>query len=604
MSDNIPDGVFSIKELHRLRKQESALRETNALVSTYQKLYAQIRDDDSIPNKADKIRELTAEFVSLVSETLDADNVVRGVIEPEVEGKDDFSPEPEPEMELDGDEFDLDEKAEWTTAYINDLPDSAFLWIAKETPEGTPAKKDDEGRTVPRSLRYFPYKDAQGNIDLPHLRNAIQRIPQAKHPELTEALKERLQTKAQRILADETGDKSAGEESGLVPKWLLRLFGRPTSPPTKEQGVVLVSDVQEESSFQLFKDTSGRFRWLGIVSNNIRDREGEILCETAHKEFVRALDAKETEMPELWLWHTPGSVWGKADTVDVANGFLIASGYVLEGCEEIAENLDGMEVKMSHGMPRALLEYDAEDPSIITKYISIEFSVLPAKHAANALTGFSVTKLLEERQMQDEKREFLIEAGMKPEVVDGLVEGTKQLSDLADVLGLDKKELGLEPTDAPEAKPDDKPVSEPEPEPEPEGDAVKDEPVVEGAVTREEIARVIAPIIKSLSAHEAALVQVGAMTGQLETIAKNVGALTTVVSQLQKGTEQQVKDAITGTPPASLEALIQQAVTGPDAADTVVPDDSPLAKDAPAAPQPKEEGPGGLFFTKFPEYGG
>jgi hypothetical protein len=65
----------------------------------------------------------------------------------------------------------------WTRRYINDLPDSSFALIL---PGG---EKDETGRTKPRSLRMFPYKDAQGRVDLPHLRNANARLPQAKIPE-------------------------------------------------------------------------------------------------------------------------------------------------------------------------------------------------------------------------------------------------------------------------------------------------------------------------------------------------------------------------------------------------------------------------------------
>lgn len=64
-------------------------------------------------------------------------------------------------------------EAVWDAAYMNDLPDSAFLYIE---PGGT---KDDSGKTTPRSLRYFPVKDASGAVDLPHLRNALARIPQS-----------------------------------------------------------------------------------------------------------------------------------------------------------------------------------------------------------------------------------------------------------------------------------------------------------------------------------------------------------------------------------------------------------------------------------------
>jgi hypothetical protein len=82
-------------------------------------------------------------------------------------------------------------KAAWTTSYINDLPDSAFLYVA---PGGS---KDSDGKTTPRSLRYFPYKDASGAVDLPHLRNALARIPQSN---LSASIKDQLTAKATRIL--------------------------------------------------------------------------------------------------------------------------------------------------------------------------------------------------------------------------------------------------------------------------------------------------------------------------------------------------------------------------------------------------------------------
>jgi HK97 family phage prohead protease len=63
--------------------------------------------------------------------------------------------------------------AEWDAAYINDLPDSAFLLVE---PGG---HKDREGKTVPRTLRHFPVYNAAGNLDSAHLRNALGRIPQA-----------------------------------------------------------------------------------------------------------------------------------------------------------------------------------------------------------------------------------------------------------------------------------------------------------------------------------------------------------------------------------------------------------------------------------------
>jgi len=103
------------------------------------------------------------------------------------------------------DDHITDDFAVWTTAFMNDLPDSAFLFIE---PGGD---KDEDGRTVPRSLRHFPYKDASGKIDLPHLRNALARIPQSS---LSAEVKQRVIAKAQGIAVDagigvseETSDK-------------------------------------------------------------------------------------------------------------------------------------------------------------------------------------------------------------------------------------------------------------------------------------------------------------------------------------------------------------------------------------------------------------
>ena len=61
------------------------------------------------------------------------------------------------------------QRAEMTSASINDLPDSEFAYIEAG------GKKDASGKTVPRSLRHFPVHDAA------HVRNALARAPQSPH---------------------------------------------------------------------------------------------------------------------------------------------------------------------------------------------------------------------------------------------------------------------------------------------------------------------------------------------------------------------------------------------------------------------------------------
>lgn len=94
--------------------------------------------------------------------------------------------------------LDLQE-AVWSTAKVNDLPDSSFLYIA---PGG---EKDEGGKTKPRSLRYFPVKDEAGKVDLPHLRNALSRAPQAK---LSQGVIARVIAKARAMLKKEGGEPS------------------------------------------------------------------------------------------------------------------------------------------------------------------------------------------------------------------------------------------------------------------------------------------------------------------------------------------------------------------------------------------------------------
>ena len=95
--------------------------------------------------------------------------------------------------------------ATWDAAYVNDLPDSAFLYIA---PGGD---KDGEGKTTPRDLRYFPVRDANGKVDLPHVRNALARIPQAS---ISASAKASATAKAQKLLAAANGPINARIRGG------------------------------------------------------------------------------------------------------------------------------------------------------------------------------------------------------------------------------------------------------------------------------------------------------------------------------------------------------------------------------------------------------
>lgn len=92
--------------------------------------------------------------------------------------------------------FDKIFEVKWSAKFINDLADDCFAFIK---PGG---KKDEDGKTVPRSLRSLPYKNEKGEIDKPHLRNALARLPQSD-------LSDEEKKKAEVVL------KKAAKEAGI-----------------------------------------------------------------------------------------------------------------------------------------------------------------------------------------------------------------------------------------------------------------------------------------------------------------------------------------------------------------------------------------------------
>ena len=96
------------------------------------------------------------------------------------------------------------ELAKWTTKYINSLPNSSFAAIEPDYLNG---KTDD------KNARHLPYKDKNGKVDLPHLRNARARMNQIK-PVTKSISTEALRAKAKRVL-------DAAAKKHLKPKEMI-----------------------------------------------------------------------------------------------------------------------------------------------------------------------------------------------------------------------------------------------------------------------------------------------------------------------------------------------------------------------------------------------
>lgn len=158
--------------------------------------------------------------------------------------------------------------AEWTTAHVNDLPDSAFLYV-----EGG-GEKDGEGKTTPRSLRHFPYKGADGKVDVAHLRNALARIPQSDIPA---AKKASLTTHATKLLEQANGKTDAGDwDEGKHPRAPNGQFGEggggssktPEAPPERHgEEHPRVKEWAEKQKNPVSTKVKG---WLSKASESVR----------------------------------------------------------------------------------------------------------------------------------------------------------------------------------------------------------------------------------------------------------------------------------------------------------------------------------------------
>jgi hypothetical protein len=143
---------------------------------------------------------------------------------------------------------------------------------------------------------------------------------------------------------------------------------------------------KDTNAVQIEKDANGDWRAIMWVSNNFKDRDGDIICEDAHKEYVEWVKKNMDLMPASLSWHIPESIReNPVDYIDYFDGFLVASVKLTESeAASLLEVSKEVNLGMSHGS--FALARDPNDPRIITKYRMYEVSDLPLKNAANPFT--------------------------------------------------------------------------------------------------------------------------------------------------------------------------------------------------------------------------
>lgn len=193
---------------------------------------------------------------------------------------------------------------------------------------------------------------------------------------------------------------------------------------------------KEHNAILIEKDSKDQWRWVGWVSNNFVDWDGDIISEDAHKEYVDWLDKNMDVAPAFVCWHLPGTA--RKSAVDFAmyeDGFLIMSGSLTE--DEAAGLLKAqaeVDLGMSHGT--FVLSRDLKDPRVINKYRMYETSDLPLVKAANPFTDFETVS----KEVGMDKKKYLAKILGSEEKADAFLEKTGLKQKALDAAGVESKE--------------------------------------------------------------------------------------------------------------------------------------------------------------------
>jgi hypothetical protein len=245
------------------------------------------------------------------------------------------------------------------------------------------------------------------------------------------------------LYANEKKEFDVNDEQSFVDKTMDFIYGIYSnlkdkfSPEVKE--VIQEENKSNSYVFMIWKDTTGKYRWLGINSNNYKDKDEDIISAASHNRFVDRVDNGIDAYPVLKHWHIPNSEWGQADWIafDNDNGIAMVSGYVLPGHEIEAEKAmkSKIELGMSHGMPGSSIKRDKNDSRVIIEHTSVEVSDLPRIWAANEFTAFSIlndqSKEVSEMTIPDNKKQYLRDMGLSDEQIAEIESKNKSIADSA-----------------------------------------------------------------------------------------------------------------------------------------------------------------------------
>jgi len=172
-------------------------------------------------------------------------------------------------------------KSVWSTAIINNFPDSSFAYVEH-------GKKDKENKTIPRSKRHLPYKDANGKIDPAHVRNALARLNQTDIPASAKASARTKLVAAAKQVGIEIGGKVEGGEN-MTKKTVKKQDEEPKEEVAEETAEIKVTEeaAPEVKEEEVAEETKEETTEEAVAT------EGEAPAEEAKDEATEEVAASD-----------------------------------------------------------------------------------------------------------------------------------------------------------------------------------------------------------------------------------------------------------------------------------------------------------------------
>ena len=357
------------------------------------------------------------------------------------------------------------------------------------------------------------------------------------------------------------------------------------------------------SSFRVFKQADGLYRWVTISSSAFKDRDGEIVTEKALAEDCIRCDNVKEYGPLRW-WHLGGyeapdglekwETWKAGSGIDIGTcDFNMLHGKMLlesgtfkttEIGQAFSDSQEKLEVSIAFSHPPG----ESKEYNNIHRF---ERSLLPEGAASNLLTKYYVVKGEASMKTTEKLAALVAILRGKPEAAKQILTDAEAIQKAAEVAGLEYKEVedlikgedeALETSETVEAEAvADKPVVEenaPEAVLEAETKA-EEEPDEIGDMSHEQLKAFIVDIMKQMMPEKPAakevdpalveaLAAVASLKGQLQKVEETNAKNKQVLDELTDSRPVGIKQLTARRPTESVDNITTKELVGPHIDDT------------------------------------